>query len=66
MQARPASLRRMSGRRRPDPIQATIGWFRNLGRGEMGLPERGFKIGANLLRRYRGHGCCGNYGEPGC
>jgi hypothetical protein len=34
--------------------------------GDHSLPERARMIADNLVRRTRGEGCCGHYGDPGC
>lgn len=45
------------------------GFLANLFRPGLTLGERVRLVPANLARRLRPggpHGCCGNYGEPGC
>lgn len=53
----------------PHHHHGSMGFLDNLRSGEHGALERAGMVLRNLARRGRGgrpHGCCGNYGEPGC
>jgi hypothetical protein len=57
----------MSRRTRRNPVRS---FFANLSAGDYNPLDRARRVGSNLLRRdwlsRRRHGCCGNYGDPGC
>jgi hypothetical protein len=56
-------------KRRRSAAQGVIGFFRNVGIGDMGPVERTRSVASNLYHRYFGRRtvtCCGHYGDPGC
>jgi hypothetical protein len=57
----------MSRRPRRNPVRT---FFANLSAGDYNALDRAQRVGSNLLRRdwfsRKRHGCCGNYGDPGC